>query len=1083
MSELQPKSQTPPPVSESPDPGQAYPVVPLEGQETNVPAPTSLMLPPRVPDHELIRRIGRGAYGEVWLARSVTGAYRAVKIVHRHSFDHDRPFEREFSGILKFEPISRQHDSQVDILHVGRGADCFYYVMELADDQSTGQQINPDIYAPKTLKSEIFQSGKLPFEECVQISLALTTALEHLHSHGLIHRDVKPSNIIFINGVPKLADIGLVTSVGATRSFVGTEGFAPPEGPGTPQADVYSLGKVLYEICTGKDRQDFPELPTDLDTLADREALLELNAVIGKACREDPGARYASAKAMHDELVLLQSGKSLARLRTMERTLAKLKRASMAIAIATVLATVAWFYQSRQTERVRKLAAQNLTLAQQAQAKAEESRRNQLTARENLYAADIGQIQHALATDNFRQARELLHKQIPKPGETDLRGFEWRYLWRQCQSEESFSLPGHQEAANCVIFSPDGRMLASTSRDKTAKIWDLESHRAIATLTDTFDVQSASFSPSGDLLATASGTSVRVWDMKTFQSIRTLPGAVSKARFSAATPYLVTLSTNGLILWSTRTWSVVSTREFSGIAVGPLSQASSSESCIAFSTDGTKVGVVCDEGVALLTVPELQEIEVLKDHSPRSRFVAFSPDCQSLAASTATDKRVKLWALNDKKQTTLLTGHLDTIGAGAFSPDGKRLATASFDQTVKLWDVSSGELLRTFRGHSQEVWDVTFSPDGKLLASVSNDGAVKVWDAVTVPNANSALAGIVPLGFALDGKLVAVTHTNGNLVSFHSGGFIRSTLECPTDGTLIRFDPMLSITPTQQFIGLPVRYDVIFPSPFHSAEIAGLIIRDSDGGSIAEQRLEVWNLRERHMLCSIPGVEYPGMYSHRMFFASPTSLLAASTGNETVSLWHLPEATRIGVLTNTFDAGGLSPNGTILATRRREFSAIVDLWGINDNAVAQVATWDVGGWPEWIEFSPDGLKVALGIEGVIKLLAVPSGRLIETLTGHKRLGFRLRFSPDGRTLAGLTDEGTVRLWHVITGRELMDLPLPIVDGHGICLEFSPDGRNLAACRTDYTGELTQIWFAPSLAEIAAAEAKDDQGKLSAIHGK
>ena len=219
--------------------------------------------PPRVPDHELIRRIGRGAYGEVWLARCAIGAYRAVKIVHRQSFAHDRPFEREFEGILKFEPISRRHDSQVGILHVGRGEDCFYYVMDLADDQATGGQINPDRYAPRTLKSDLLFHGRLPFEECVRIGIALATALENLHGNGLVHRDVKPSNIIFVNGVPKLADIGLVTGVDATRSYVGTEGFAAPEGPGSPQGDLYSLGKVLYEAATGKDRQEFPELPTD----------------------------------------------------------------------------------------------------------------------------------------------------------------------------------------------------------------------------------------------------------------------------------------------------------------------------------------------------------------------------------------------------------------------------------------------------------------------------------------------------------------------------------------------------------------------------------------------------------------------------------------------------------------------------------------------------------------------------------------------------------------------------------------------------------------------------------------------------
>ncbi len=262
---------------------------------------------PHIPDHEVLRVIGRGAYGEIWMARGLTGALRAVKVVYRSTFENERTFNREFEGMSSFEPISRAHEGFVDILHVGRTEAFFYYIMELGDDQAAGQEIDLEHYVPKTLKTEIDRRQRLPVEECLQLALSLTDALRALHEHRLTHRDIKPANIIFVNGVPKLADIGLVAASGQ-RSFVGTEGYVPPEGPGTPQADLYSLGKVLYEISMGKDRLDFPEVTTSLNELPDKARLLQFNEVLLKACANDPAKRYESAQQMHDDLSVLKNG-------------------------------------------------------------------------------------------------------------------------------------------------------------------------------------------------------------------------------------------------------------------------------------------------------------------------------------------------------------------------------------------------------------------------------------------------------------------------------------------------------------------------------------------------------------------------------------------------------------------------------------------------------------------------------------------------------------------------------------------------------------------------------------------------------
>ena len=267
---------------------------------------------PEISEHVLIGRIGRGAYGEVWLARDVIGAYHAVKVIYQKTFGANlAPFEREFNGICRYSPISLTHPGLLHILLVGRReqAGYFFYIMELGDAEQPGWESRPKTYSARNLGKELTRLRRLPLGECVRLGLALTSALDHLHAKGLIHRDIKPSNIVFVKGVPKLADIGLVTEIRAEAgdvSYLGTEGYIAPEGPGTPMADIYSLGIVLYEAGSGCRAEEFPILPDTFYERPERDHFLRLNDIILKACDQNPAGRYHSAAEMHAALLEVQ---------------------------------------------------------------------------------------------------------------------------------------------------------------------------------------------------------------------------------------------------------------------------------------------------------------------------------------------------------------------------------------------------------------------------------------------------------------------------------------------------------------------------------------------------------------------------------------------------------------------------------------------------------------------------------------------------------------------------------------------------------------------------------------------------------
>jgi CHASE2 domain-containing sensor protein len=270
--------------------------------------------PPDAPDYQLCDiPFGSGAYGNVWVARNAIGQWQALKAVYLSGFgEYTAPYDREFNGISRYKPVSEKHSGllRIDFISQKKPEGYFYYVMELGDSLTPGWEKDPSLYQPRDLAAvrKLAEGRRLPARECVRIGLALCEALEFLHSQGLTHRDIKPGNIIFVNGQPKLADVGLTAEIRPNLSeltWVGTPAYMPPppEPPGTVQADIYGLGMVLYVIRTGCDPEFFPGVSTTLAEQGGADAFLPLNTVILKACQPDIAKRYASAAEMRAGLM------------------------------------------------------------------------------------------------------------------------------------------------------------------------------------------------------------------------------------------------------------------------------------------------------------------------------------------------------------------------------------------------------------------------------------------------------------------------------------------------------------------------------------------------------------------------------------------------------------------------------------------------------------------------------------------------------------------------------------------------------------------------------------------------------------
>jgi WD40 repeat protein/tRNA A-37 threonylcarbamoyl transferase component Bud32 len=699
----------------------------------------------------ILRPHSRGGLGQVYVARDEE-LHREVGLKEIHERHADDPGSRARFLLEAGVTGGLEHPGIVPVYGLGSYADGrSFYAMRFIKGDSLNEAI--------THFHRAEGAGRDPGERALELRQLLgrfvdvCNAVAYAHSRGVLHRDLKPGNIMLGQyGETLVVDWGLAklggqpaeagraedtlrpsSATGLTQTqmgaAVGTPHYMSPEQAAGrldelgPASDVYSLGATLYHLLTGQaplegedagevlrkaQRGDYPP-PRRVKPAV--PAALE--AICLKAMALTPGDRYPSPRALADDIEhwladepvhawpepwAVRTRRWLGRHRTLvTAAAAALLVAGLGLAAATVLLSAA----------NGRLAAANADEreARGREGQARDREREALRAAErSLYAAHVNLAERAWHEGHPALVEELLRLHLPRPGEEDPRGFEWHYLWRLCHPNvRTLRSDG---SALTLAFSGDGTRLVCATQNGIIRVWDPDTGRRLLSLTLPWKQgppHAAACSPDGTRLAAAFSVSfrepclIKLFDLgtgKELTALRAHPRRVEALAFSPDGRQLASGGTDGTI----KLWDVAAGKELASFQGSRLPL-----SCLCFQPGGAGLASGDALGTVKLWGAEHKEVFSLSNQAGRVRGLSFTPDGARLV--TATEGR----------------------GGGGFS----RLAPE-----VKVWDVKKKRLLFGLHEHARRIEDVTCSPDGTRLAAAGGDlrtnalpGEVKVWDA------------------------------------------------------------------------------------------------------------------------------------------------------------------------------------------------------------------------------------------------------------------------------------------------------------------------------------------------------------------